>query len=412
VVLIRAITVLGLASVLIVGACASPPRPSESIHSTPPASVRPAGASPGDSPSVAVTYPIVTIDQEKISTVTLVPGFQAHRLAASGPLVVFDQIGYGGDAGQGRSILLADLEHQTLETIATARGKDAAWVPDINGQTVVWTEWLYKDETQGTGSLTWRLMSMNLRTHKASEFASGVNRRLEGPSAVPPLVRVDGDRIAYTEEDPAPGRELGWKIIVRSLSSGRVEQTYPTDLSIYSMAMSGPDVVYSEGLVDNDQSFKYKTRLMLATPGTPQGSKIADDAFEVAFRGDRFAWVADPASSQNQVGMAQHPQVFTAAIDSPEPQPASLPAGPRIRGSVWPTTGDGLVGWSDDEETDVPASPNRLTLWSPTMGAYVVEPAHSIVPMLGDEGWLTWYDDSSPDINVVLHGLRLTALTR
>jgi hypothetical protein len=253
-------------------------------------------------------------------------------------------------------------------------------------------------------------MSRDLATSKAVEIASGTNRRLQANSAVPPIVRVDGDRIAYTEEDATTARPFGWKIVVRSLASGRVERTYLTAQSVYAMALSGSDVLYTEGLVDQGVGFMYRTRLMLATPNEPAGAWIADDAFEVAFRGSRFAWDADPGSSQGQLGMAQHPQVMTATVDSRTPVPASYPAAGKIQGSVWPTTGDDLVAWSDDEGTDPTTTGNRLGVWAPGRGAFALEPAHAIAPILGGDGWLTWYDDSAPGIAAVIHGVQVSTL--
>ncbi len=70
--------------------------------------------------------------------------YQAHRMASSGPRVVFDEVGYGDNTHQlGRSIFLVDLAAGSERTIATAAHGDAAWTPDISGQRVIWLELRY-----------------------------------------------------------------------------------------------------------------------------------------------------------------------------------------------------------------------------------------------------------------------------
>ena len=350
------------------------------------------------------------MDTASLKLVRLPEGMQAHRLAASGSQVVFDEIGYGGDAGQGRSIHLAELASGTTRVIGTAAGADAAWVPDIDGHVVAWTEWHYP-VLNGGGELTWHVISLDLNSGLKSTVASGMNRRLEGPAAIPPLVQVSGDRIAYTIEDPTPDRPFGWKIEIRSLTTGALEREYSTDESIYQMALSGSNVLYSEGLVDQDLNFKYHTRLMLATPSSSRPLHVADDAFEVALDSSRFAWVADVASSQGQVGLAQHPRVMTATIDDPTPVAISIDAGPQVRGSVWPSTADGRVVWSDDEQVGPETLPgNYLATWTPDRPASVLKGVLTIVPLLGGSGWISWYDDSASGINAVIRGGELAKL--
>lgn len=339
-------------------------------------------------------YPTIDAVLGKINVVRLPAAMQAHRAAMSGPLVVFDELGYGGDAGQGRAIHLVDLAAGTIRTIATAGGDDAAWVPDIDGTTVVWSEWHYP-VLNGGGPLTWKILALDLKTGIASVIASGVNHRLEGPEAIPPLVNVSGDTVAYTIEDQSVDRPMGWKIVLKSIRTGGQIAEYATALSIYQMGLSGTDVVYSEGLVDQSLNFKYKTRLMLASKNSSSPRFIANDAFELSFHGNRFAWVSDPGSSQGQVGLAQHPRVFTATVSDLTPLPVSLEPGSLVRGGVWPVTSDGLVAWSDDELVGPnPPAGNYLALWSSvTRRASAVAKISTIAPQLGGAGWVAWDDD-------------------
>ncbi len=261
----------------------------------------------------------------------LPPGIQAHRLSADGARVVFDEIGYGDESGAlGTRIHLADLEHQTLTTFTATDNGDAAWVPDITSDAVAWSEWHH--DPSGSGAIAWRVIVEPLTGGARTVIASGTNRRLEGPGAVPPLVQIDGDLVAYTVEDPTPDRPWGWQVNVISRSSGKVVARYPTSLSIYQMALEDETLLYSEGAVDEERSFKYATRLVLATPEAPSGTVIAKDAFELALSDGRLVWVSDPESSEGQLGMAQHPQVVTTTIGAP-PDQSQVLTDPQFRGA-------------------------------------------------------------------------------
>jgi len=347
------------------------------------------------------------LDAGSIHTVQLPPGMQAHRLSADGPRLVFDEIGYGDETGTlGTHIYLADLESQTMTTLASTDNGDAAWVPDITSDAVAWSEW-HRDDT---GSIVWQVVVGRLDSGARTVIASGTNKRHEGSGAIPPLVQIDGDRVAYTVEDPTPARPWGWQVVVVSRSTGVVLEKYPTALSIYQMALSGESVLYSEGLVDEQRSFKYATRLMLASPEVPGATQIALDAFEVAFADGRLVWVTDPGSSEGQLGMAQHPHIATSRIEDARIE--ILSDRPAFKAAFWPTTADDAVAWSEDEGYSDGVGANRLALWDAAHGVGLVADAHTPAPFLGGSGWLLWYDDSAEGVSVVIHGTKLTDMVR
>jgi hypothetical protein len=359
-----------------------------------------ASAAPGATSTAAQA--VTGLNAGSIRTLGLPPGMQAHRLAADGPRLVFDEIGYGDETGKlGTHIYLADLETETMTTLASTANGDAAWVPDITSDAVAWSEW-HRDDA---GSIIWQVVVARLDTGVRTVVASGTNKRHEGSGAIPPLVQIDGDRVAYTVEDPTPERPWGWQVVVVSRSTGTVIEKYPTALSIYQMALSGDSVLYSEGLVDEQRSFKYATRLMLATPEAPGATQIAQDAFEVAFADGRLVWVSDPDSSEGQLGMAQHPQIATSKIDDARIQ--ILSDRPGFKAAFWPTTADEAVAWSVDEGYSDGVGANRLALWDAVHGVGIVADAHTPAPLLGGRGWLLWYDDSAEGVNVVIHGAKL-----
>jgi hypothetical protein len=337
---------------------------------------------------------------------------QAHDMSSDGPRAVLDELGAPA-RGHGQDIWLVDLAAGTVTTVATAPAGYVAWAPDISGDRIVWTEWLYADAASWSGSLSWRVRGLDLASGTSTTIAHGTNTRLVsnngtgGLQAVPPLAQVDGDTVAYTLEDPTPARPDGWKIIIASLPDGHVERSVTTAQAIYSLALANGAVAYSEGRLDLPGSFTYATRLMLSTADRPTPREIAKDTFTVVMAGDRLAWVSDPMASQGQIGLAQSPQILTAAIGSPTPTPASVtPDGVAEKGAYWPAAGDGFVSWADDQDTGPGRHPDpngdHLVVWSERSGEAVqLEPTAGMIVTGVGGGWLTWYNDwKSPTIFV------------
>jgi len=383
-----------------------PPSPSPTPTAVPSAA---SSLSPWTGP-----YPVVRLPGHQIRTVSLPLGFSIHRSSADGPRVVFDQTGYGtDDTAAGRSVYFADLSDGTLRTIGTAAGGDAAWTPVISGEHVAWVEWRYADNVHFTGDLTWRIMVMRLPAGEPRELVAGVNRRLEGGQGVPPLLSIDGDELAYTIESPTASHPLGWKIVVRDVVDGSVRRSLQTGLSVYSMALSDGQVAYSEGLVDQAGNFKYRTRLMFWKRGTTTAVKVADDAFEVAFRGSLLAWVGDELSSRGQVGLAQRPRVFVASMDDLKARPAGHDADGIVDwGGLWPAAGDGYATWADNQDTPSHPDPSgdHLVIWDTRTGrAYQLEPTAGLDLSGVGNGWLVWHSEWDPV--PVWHGVRLDAIT-
>ncbi len=334
-----------------------------------------------------------------------------------GARVVFDTMGYGDETHTlGRSIYLLDLESGAVEPIATAAGGDAAWTPRISGDYVAWVEWHYADNTVLRGALTWRIVAMDLRDRHSWTVASAVNTRLEGGAGVPPALDVSGSQIAYAVESPTPDRPWGWTILVRTLPSNELVRRIETAEDLYALALSDGAVAYSEGLVDTQLSFKYKTRLMVSTVAQPSPRRVAADAFELAMDGPRLAWVDDRAASQGGIGLAQYPRIYSTLLGDPSPEPLSAPPdGVSVRSSSWPSAGDGLVAWSDNQDTPARGQPvgAHLVVWSAATGrATQLEPTAGMILSAVGQGWLVWYDDRGlPDtyfagLPIGLTGLR------
>jgi hypothetical protein len=372
-----------------------------------------ASANPvGDLPYQSLQLPVDALRTLSLDDQLGLP-FRLHRYSNWGSKVVFDSL-------EGRyksNLYMADLENGSLEVLAsTEQSGWEMWEPDISGDWVTWTEIRYEHPTNFAGKLTFRLMARNVADDTSVELASGVHTRLEGIGAVPPVVRVDDERVAYAVEHIRPGHPLGWRVRLQSLTSGEIERSFDTDLDLYELDLSAANIVYSEGQADLQISFKYGLRLMLSTPDHPDSVEIARDAYEVAISGERFAWTSDPAAGSERSPLPIRPVIMTASVSDPTPRqvsiitsaPESPPPGwgpPRF-GGMYPAVGDGLVAWQDNK-TDGQTWDGqliRLPVWDSRTGvAYQLEPAPDLLFVKLEGGWLTWYTDISPDLTTVTH---------
>ncbi len=333
-------------------------------------------------------------------------GVQIHRLSASGPLVVFDETGYGGDAGSGRRIWLADMEHETLRVLATGADGDGAWTPQISRQQVVWIEVRYLgDNVWLTGECRWRIVALDLGTGAVHQVAAGVNHRIAGQNAPPPRLALSDGRIAYTVEQ-ASG--TGDDIVIRSFDTNAVLENLPAEGTVHSLALSGSTVVWSEGTLDAGGGFVYDTRLHVARSSSPS-VVIAKDAFQVGIAGDLLAWVSDPARGQSSFVHNAH--IWVASTG--DLRPAQLP-GPRDpgleRAARWPAVGDGMVTWAEDLSGSGNPDPTgpHLVIWSRRTGTTAqLEPTGGMILSSVGGGWVCWNHPLEP---VALHAARLADL--
>jgi hypothetical protein len=370
-------------------------------------------------------YEVLQLPADRVRTLSLDDQlgepFRLHRYSGWGSRVVFDS--FNDEYNQ--NLYLADLESGRLEVLASV-GQPSweIWEPDIYRDWVVWTEYRYDDPANYAGRLRFRLMARNLADDTSLQLASGVHARLEGAGAIPPVIRVDGKYVAYAVEHSRPGHPLGWRVRLQSLASSEIERTFDTDLDLYKLDLSEGNILYSEGQVDLEISYKYGLRLMLSTSQHPRPIEIARDAYDVAISGERFAWTSDPEAGSERSPMPIRPVTMTATVSDPTPQrvsvitsaPESPPpdwGSPRF-GGMFPAVGDGLVAWQD-KQTDGQSWDGRLTrlpIWDSRTGvAYQLEPAPDPLFVKLEGGWLTWFTDISPDwetVTHVFHGLPIS----
>jgi hypothetical protein len=330
-------------------------------------------------------------------------------MASAGPLVVLDAIGSESDE-LGVSIVQVDVQRGTWSVLAKAAPGYHPWTPVVSDDWVVWVEWRYKN-SWFSGSASWRIVARNQTTGATTVVASGVSTRLAGGAADEPPIALEGNLLAYATEAPTAAHPWGWRVHLLDLGSRKEVGAFITDEQIYGFGLSHGMVAYSEGLVDPNLGFVYKTRLMLAT-GTPWTSReIARDAFELSFKDGRLAWVADPFSSQHQSGLERTARVWTAVAPSWTPNPVIAGEPPATDREQWPAADSALVTFDRSDILDSSGGIGTLWLWdADSSSATKLSGTEGAIISSLSEGWVTWAGGLGDAVTV--SGLPIAALTR
>lgn len=339
-------------------------------------------------PSASAT-PSAFASGSPVRVVSLPDSYREHRMSSDGPFVVLDEIGSADDA-LASSIVFVDLLGGKWRTLATAASGYHPWTPLIRGDQVAWVEWQY-EQPPASGACRWRIVAMNTATGRKWIVASGVNTRLEGLGAPPPPIALDGADLAYAVQDTTASRPWGWRVKAVDLDSGQMLREIATDEEVYGFGLSGGSVAYSEGLVDSERGFVYRTRLMVSTTADPAPRQVAADAFEVSFRDGQLAWVADVESSQKQSGLQRTSRVWTATGPSWTPLAVTPQMPTATTEESWPAAAAGSVSFDESDVTNASRGVPTLWLWSARTGQAEAVPG-SLGAILSSQGagWLTW----------------------
>jgi hypothetical protein len=354
-------------------------------------------------------YRVVRLPADGVVSLPLEKDLRIHRWSTSGSRVVFDEAGYGGDAGWGRRIWLADLAAGTLRVLATSADGDGATDPVLDGGRVAWIEARYLgDNVWLTGPCAWRVVVLDPATGRRRVLASGTNNRVLGQNAPYPKVALRGDRLAYSVE--APGAAGGYAIVVRDVATGAVRRTLPAGGYVFDLALAADDaVVWTEGTPVPDQVALRDTHLRLARGGAAS-VVLADAAYELDVVGDRVAWIADVPASETGIGGMLQPRVWTSTLGRWAPRDIMGPDAPgALRFGYYPAIGDGFVTWAEEVAPNVGLGDQQVVVWDSRSGVVSrLEPTESVVIAAVGGGWLLWYD--MPSGEDFLRGIPLRAL--
>lgn len=245
----------------------------------------------------------------------------------------------------------------------------------------------------------WQVVAFDLAGGSRSILASGTNHRIAvgmaGATINPPVLAVDGDRLAYTLEAGTTDAPNANKIVLLSLTDGKIIGTETSKGFVPWIGVAGTVMAYREARGANlDGSTVRDARLMLKTFTADAGTigLVDDHVAEAAISGDRLVWgridTTDGSawtttlSDGVPVRVAGPTSVGFSSGTEPGIFQVSASAGFAAWGAV------GTVNGSD--QSFVPF------LWAiGDPNARLMVPS-SILTIAVSDGWLTWNDGSDP----------------
>jgi hypothetical protein len=247
--------------------------------------------------------------------------------------------------------------------------------------------------TNSTEPLNWRIVAVNLTTGKGMNVDSGVNHRTTpypgtevcpGPTA--PLLGLSVNLVAYDREDTTASQPLRERIVVRSLPAGSVVRQVETAGAVAGIASlpgtggSGPLVAY---LVQMESG---TARLMLSSPGVPDGAEVTVGVESVVLSRDvngidRLTWV----ELDDQGGRT----IWSANLGA---DPVRIDTGLHRGWTALAADASRIVWGQVATDTDQPAP---ITIWDIGSGQTTTIPAAIDVMRvwLTPGGWLAWAGD-------------------
>ena len=247
--------------------------------------------------------------------------------------------------------------------------------------------------SNSTEPLNWRIVAVNLTTGKRGNVDSGVNRRTTpypgtevcpGPTA--PLLGLSGSLVAYDREDATASQPLRERIVLRSLPAGSVVRQVETAGAVAGIASlggtsgSGPLVAYVV------QAESGTARLMLSSPGTPDGREVTAGVESAVLSRDangidRLTWVAFDEQWDRTIWSA------TGAAD-----PVRIDTGLHRGWTALAADTSRIVWGQVATDTDQPAP---IMVWDIGSGQTTTIPTTIDVMRvwLTPDGWLAWAGD-------------------
>jgi hypothetical protein len=283
-----------------------------------------------------------------------------------------------------------DLESQTRTQIYATRRNERLLSLDMNGDTIVWAIGKYDENSDRVpcdygGGLDWRIVAHTIRTGSQTTVASGRHAREIGCGAWAPVVVVDADLVAHTQEG---GRPAEWQILVRSIETGEVVQAISVARIVIDVDLDGRDVAYTSGVVD-DPSNPYfelaQVRLMLSLEGATDPTLVDRiNSWDVSFADGRLAWATREGSSR---------QCWTATVEEPTPVRISS----DVDACGLPLTAAGLVIYATGSETSWLGN-----IWDERTGlTHRFDTGMWADRLSGNGGWLVWYGEQNDDGNLI-----------
>jgi hypothetical protein len=246
----------------------------------------------------------------------------------------------------------------------------------------------------------WQVVAFDLARGTRSIRASGTNHRVAvgqaGSTINPPVLAVDGDRVAYTLEAPAPGAPNGNKIVLQSLTDGSIIGTVMTKGFVPWIGLGGTVMAYREALGTNLDGWTVRdARLILRSFTADAGAVglVDDHVSDAAISGDRLVWGRFDSTDGSawttllSDGVPVHVAGPTDAGFSSGREPGIFQVSANSGFATWAAAGS--VNGAD--QSFVPfvwqvGDPSARLLTLPS----------SIDFIAVSEGWLSWHESDGP----------------
>lgn len=320
-----------------------------------------------------------------LRVIGLPAGFTPHRIASSGPLVVFTDL--PTETGPPHQVLMVDLSKQAVVPIATAATGHDLRLPSVDGTSVAWTD---------DGPTTTGVRVMNV--------SDGTTRTITtAPTTAVLWVHLAGGRAAVASASQPGHKDT---IALFDLETGQLVRKVVLDQSLESFATDGASIAFCEGQRDDAGQIS-GAELFLSTATSPVPTLIATAAYEVTMVSGRLAWLNDPS------GSGDNQQVFTISLPGGAPEAISkLPNGQSPSGAFWPSVDpSGLVAWQEQYFGDTTAG-NALVVWRPSdQTPSELVPVSAPIQTAASGGWLDWSSLDNVDNGTIgIHGIPLASL--
>lgn len=196
-------------------------------------------ARPTNSPPSGAGYDQVRgLDPSDVTVVPQSEGLNPAYPAFCGRNAVF----VGADPA---GIDLLDFATGAVRRVAGPVGGFGVSDPTLSENWIVWISPRHESKAD-RGPLRWVISALPVTDVDANpvEVASGTS--VEPPFPNEPLLAIDGDLLAYTVESPQPGHPQATAIVVHNLATGTDVTRIQTEESLWSLDLSGANVIYSE----------------------------------------------------------------------------------------------------------------------------------------------------------------------
>jgi hypothetical protein len=303
------------------------------------------------------------------------------RTTLGGQLAVRDL-----QSGDARTLVTFEFTHAVTQVVA---GEDrVAWVESWRDSPSPSAGLL--GTCLDTGKpLRWRIAMYQPVTNTQTTVATGTNTRLVygGTCADirPPVIDLDGDRLAYSVEAGTSAAPLAQKVIIRAITPGQEVASYAATGSVEELRLSGDAVAWRENAEAAAGSLVLgRGRLILVKGAGAAPLLIEAHAGALGLSGKRIAWVAAGSTPQ---------AVWTAAIDTGQgfAIPMQLASAITAADVAFVTAGESMVAWGQNVKTPSGCCASLLALWAngePV--ARTVEGFGGPVAAWIKGGWLVW----------------------